>query len=139
MEERERASKKQRVDTDYAEQQLQDEIERLRQDGLKKLRERELQRKAMMEEVAKDRIEQQQKQQKEAEEAFEAELQQDLARTLKIKWKRKTHAFEEDDIERIFEKFGPIEFIRMSSKGSRAQVLFESIDSAVSSCVLFLT
>ncbi|KAG0335645.1 DnaJ (Hsp40), sub C, member 17 [Podila horticola] len=107
---REEEFKKQQQEEKAAAIRMKYEMERIKQEGIKKreAREAELRRQAEeIEEVASA-----------ARQAARDEEATSLDATLRIKWKKKKHTFESQDLEAIFGKFGPIDSCLSRNPGS---------------------
>lgn len=107
-----------------AKQRLQQELERLREEGLKRQREHER-------EIQEAFLEQQQQQKaRERTKEDSTNVVQEIDRTLKVKWKRKKYALNEDDLRRLIEPYGQLEHIIISSKQKSALIVFKSLVGA---------
>ncbi|KAF9384936.1 DnaJ (Hsp40), sub C, member 17 [Podila verticillata] len=118
---REDAFKKQQQDEKAAAIRMKYEMERIKQEGIKKreAKEAELRRQAEEVEGAASA----------ARQAARDEEATSLDATLRIKWKKKKHTFEPQELEAVFEKFGPIDSC-LSMKPGSAVVSFKALTGA---------
>ena len=132
LEARERAAKKSRTMDAEVEAATREEIERLRAAGLAKLR----QHGSSLAEAAQ-RAQQLARQSNVVHESHSlAEQQQKFDSTLMIKWNPSVIQPNEDELTRVFEKYGLLEHVLLTSKKGKAPkaavVAFTNIRSAVS-------
>lgn len=118
LEEREAKFKKQKTDEDDARKKWELELERLR-------RESALRAKTKMEEDARRKAEQAER---EAQHRSNQQAETVLA-TLKVEWDKKKGAYTKEQLEKLFQAFGDVEYIVVGKKG-QALVAFKNITAA---------
>jgi len=112
---KERAYKRQKTEEALSQEQLKNEINRLREEGIRILN----QERQKEEEEEKERIK------------IESQIS-DMDKTLKLKWKSKKYNYTQEDLEAIFSKYGDIEYIILSKKKGNSVIQFKSLYSAYS-------
>ncbi|OUM66500.1 hypothetical protein PIROE2DRAFT_59319 [Piromyces sp. E2] len=114
---KERAYKRQKTEEALSQEQLKNEINRLREEGLKILNQ------AMEEDKEEEEIN---------KKNIDSQIS-DMDKTIILKWKIK-YNYSEEDLEAIFSKYGDIDYlkIKLSKKKGTAVIQFKSLYSAYS-------
>ncbi|KAG0250558.1 DnaJ (Hsp40), sub C, member 17 [Mortierella polycephala] len=121
LENRENAFKRQQQDEKAAALRMQYEMERLKQENSKKRAEREAELLRQADQLAEAAAT--------ARQAARDEEASSLDTTLKVKWKKKKHAFESGSLKDIFTSYGIVDSCLSKNQGS-ALVSFKTIKEA---------
>ncbi|KAF9279980.1 DnaJ (Hsp40), sub C, member 17 [Mortierella alpina] len=121
LENRENAFKKQQQDEKAAALRMHYEMERLKQENIKKRAEREAELLRQADQLQEAVVA--------AKQAARDEETTSLDTTLRLKWKKKKHAFESEELVNIFKSYGTIDSCLSKNQGS-ALVSFKTITGA---------